>query len=250
MKIIVQNLAVEYQDEGAGKIVLFLHGWHDNLHTFDSLVSLLSPTLRIIRLDLPGFGNSETPKEAWDLDHYVRFVEDFTRKLNIQVDALVGHSFGGRITIKGEAAENLHAQKIVLIGSAGITKNRIFLSSLFKILAKVGGLIAYVPPLVFWRKGLRKRMYDFIGSDYLNAGALKKTFLKVISEDLSENAKKITAQTLLIWGGDDTETPLSDGKRLSRLIRNSKLEVISGAGHFVHREKHREVARLIREFLW
>ena len=249
MKIIVQNLATEYLDEGTGKVVLFLHGWQDNLHTFDSLASLLSPTWRIVRLDLPGFGKSEVPKETWNLDNYVQFVKDFINKLDIHVYALVGHSFGGRITIKGEATKNLQAQKIILIGSAGIAKNRTFRNSLLKILAKIGGLITYIPPLIFWRKALRKRMYGFIGSDYLNTGKLKETFLKIISEDLSASAKNITIPTLLIWGVNDTETPLTDGKKLSQLISGSELKVLNETGHFVHREKSQGVAKLIQEFL-
>ena len=249
MKIIVQNLATEYLDEGTGKVVLFLHGWQDNLHTFDSLVSLLPPTLRIIRLDLPGFGKSEVPKETWDLNNYVQFVKDFIQKLDIKVYAFIGHSFGGRIVIKGEATKNLQAQKIILIGSAGMTKNRTFHNSFFKLLAKIGGLITYVPPLIFWREGLRKRMYSFIGSDYLNTGELKETFLKIISDDLSASAKNITIPALLIWGVNDTETPLADGKKLSQLIRGSDLKVFNETGHFVHREKSQEVARLIQEFL-
>ncbi len=249
MKIIVQNLATEYLDEGTGKVVLFLHGWQDNLHTFDSIISILSPTLRTIRLDLPGFGKSEVPKETWDLDNYVQFVDNFIQKLNIQVYALVGHSFGGRIAIKGEATKILQTQKIILICSAGIAKNRTFHNSLLKSLAKIGGLITYVPPLIFWREVLRKRMYDFIGSDYLNTGKLKKTFLKIISEDLSMTAKNVTIPTLLIWGADDTETPLADGKKLSELISGSELKALNKAGHFVHKEKSKEVARLIQEFL-
>ena len=249
MKIIVQNLATEYLDEGVGQVLLFLHGWQDNFHTFDSLASLLSPTRRVIRLDLPGFGKSEVPKESWNLDNYVQFVKEFIEKLDIKVYALVGHSFGGRIAIKGEATKNLQAQKIILIGSAGIAKNRTFRNSLLKILAKIGGLITYIPPLIFWRKALRKRMYGFIGSDYLNTGKLKETFLKIISEDLSASARKITTPTLLIWGESDTETPLSDGKQLAGLIADSKLKVISGAGHFVHKEKSQEVAKLVQEFL-
>jgi pimeloyl-ACP methyl ester carboxylesterase len=249
MKIIVQNLATEYLDEGTGKVVLFLHGWQDNLHTFDSLVSLLPPTLRIIRLDLPGFGKSEVPKETWDLNNYVQFVSNFIRKLNIQVYTLVGHSFGGRIAIKGEATKNLQAQKIILICSAGIAKNRTFRNSLLKTLTKIGGLITYIPPLIFWREALRKKMYGFIGSDYLNTGKLKETFLKIISEDLSMTAKNVTIPALLIWGVNDTETPLADGKKLSQLISGSKLKVISGAGHFVHKEKSQEVSKLVQEFL-
>lgn len=116
-------------------------------------------------------------------------------------------------------------------------------------MAKIGGLTTYILPLIFWRRGLRKRMYSFIGSDHLNTGKLKETFLKIISEDISASAKKITTPTLLIWGESDTETPLSDGKKLAGLIADCKLKVISDAGHFVHKENSQEVAKLVQEFL-
>ena len=62
-------------------------------------------------------------------------------------------------------------------------------------------------------------------------------------------AKNVTIPTLLIWGADDTETPLADGKKLSELISGSELKALNKAGHFVHKEKSKEVARLIQEFL-
>ncbi len=249
MKIVIQDLVTEYHDDGVGKVVLFLHGWQDDLHTFDSLVSFLSLPCRIIRLDLPGFGKSETPKETWDLNNYVNFVQNFILKLNLQVDTIVGHSFGGRIIIKGEATKRFRVEKIILIGSAGVAKNRTFRNLILRILAKTGKLITYIPPLIFWRGKLRKRMYSFIGSDYLKTGKLRETFLKIISEDLSACAKKITIPTLLIWGENDTETPLSDGEKLAKIIFNSKLKIVKEAGHFVHKEKSQEVAKLVKEFL-
>jgi len=249
MKIIVQNLATEYQDEGAGKVMLFLHGWQNNLHSFDPISSLLSSTNRIVRLDLPGFGKSEAPKEAWDLNEYVKFVKNFIQKLNLQVHTLVGHSFGARIVIKGQATKNLNSNRNVLICAAGVAKKQEFRNLILKFFTKIGAWATYIPPLVFLRQKLRKKIYKLIGSDYLNSGALKETFLNIISEDLSASAKKIATPTILIWGEDDSETPLVNGEKLSRLIHNSKLKVISGAGHFVHQEKPQEVIKLIQEFL-
>ena len=249
MKIIIQNLAIEYADAGAGKIILCLHGWQDNLHTFDNLVSTLSVANRIIRLNLPGFGESEMPKESWCLDDYVGLVKNFIQKLNLDIDIIIGHSFGGRIAIKGAATNQLASAKIILIGSAGLAKGRTGRNVSYKIISKLAGIIAYIPPVLFWRNNLRRKMYKMIGSDYLAAGPLKKTFLNIISEDLSDSAKKITQPTLLIWGEDDTETPLSDGKKMASIIPNSKLEVIKNAGHFVHKEKTAEVAESIRKFL-
>lgn len=249
MKIIVQNLAIEYQDKGSGKVVLFLHGWQDTLHSFDFVTALLSPPFRVVRLDLPGFGQSETPKEAWNLDNYVQFVEAFIHKLNLDVYALVGHSFGGRITIKGQATKKLQPQKAVLISSAGIAKNRTLRNLAVNIVAKIGRLVTYIPPLFFWRNKIRKKMYGYIGGDYLSAGKLKETFLNIIAEDLSVSATQVTVSTILIWGANDTDTPLCDGKKLAALIPNSELKVISDSGHFVHKEKPDIVAKLLKDFL-
>lgn len=249
MKIVVQNLAVKYQDEGEGKVILLLHGWQDNLRTFDAIAQILSETNRVIYLDLPGFGQSETPKKTWNLDDYVVFVKNFIQKLEIQVDIIVGHSFGGRIAIKGAATNNLQLAKIILINSAGIAKSKTPLNFILKILAKIGNVLISIPPFVFWKEKLREKFYKSIGSDYLNAGAMRETFLKIIAEDLSESAKKINIPTLLIWGENDTETPLSDGKLFSQIIPHSKLEIIKEAGHFAHQEKPKEVAKLIQEFL-
>jgi len=181
------------------------------------------------------------------LNDYVRFVEDFIKKIDLRVDIIIGHSFGGRIIIKG--AERFCPRKVVLISSAGIAKRRTLRNSVLKLLTKIGSLITYIPPLIFYREKIKRKFYSSIGSDYLEAGSLKETFLKIISENLEERAKLMQLPTLLIWGSDDKETPLSEGERLSVAIPNLELRVIKGAGHFVHRERPDEVAGLIKEFI-
>lgn len=249
MKAIVQNLATEYQDVGAGQVLLLLHGWKDNLRTFDPIVGALSGEYRIIRLDLPGFGGTERPSSPWGLDEYVQFVKDFVHKLNVNIDVIAGHSFGGRIATKGIASHEFNTKRLILIASAGVAKRRTVRNVLLKILAKLGKAILYIPPLVFWRERIRKNLYRRIGSDYADTGALRETFLRVIADDLSDEAKEITVPTLLIWGSEDIETPLNEGERLHRLISNSRLEVMRGAGHFVHRERPKEVVELISTFI-
>lgn len=248
MKAIIDDLAVEYKDEGDGPVLLLLHGWKDDMRTFNPLVGPLSG-FRIVRVDLPGFGGSEAPKDAWHLEDYVRFVNAFLQKFGLHPDTLVGHSMGGRVIIKGVSEGKLTARKIVLISSAGIAKRRTVRNSVLTILAKIGKAITFIPPFSFWRQTLRRKLYESIGSDYFGAGSLKGTFLNIIAEDLTEAAPKIKIPTLLIWGRNDNYTPLSDGERLSQLIPNMKFTVIDGAGHFVHQEQPKEVARLIRTFI-
>ena len=76
MKVIVNNLATEFEDEGTGPVLLFLHGWKDSLKTFAPLVPGLASDYRVVRLDLPGFGGSEMPSRPWSVSDYVAFVHD------------------------------------------------------------------------------------------------------------------------------------------------------------------------------
>lgn len=248
MQIIIKNLAVEYDDRGSGKIIVMLHGWKDNLYTFDKIVRSLSDEFRIIRIDMPGFGGSEAPPNSWHLDDYVRFVNGFFIKLDIKPDILIGHSFGGRITIKGVATGTLSAKKIVLISSAGVARRKTFKNFTLAVLAKVGRVITAIPPFSIWKQKIRRKLYEAIGSDYFRAGELSGTFVNVVNEDLGLLSEQIKIPALIVWGAEDDTTPISQGVRLNKLIPGSKLEVINGAGHFVHKEKPEEVAELIREF--
>lgn len=248
MKLIVKNVAIEYNDEGAGPVIVLLHGWKDTLHTFDALASLLATSRRVIRLDLPGFGKSEVPKNIWELKDYAEFLGEFVEKLTIHPDIVVGHSFGGRIAIKAVASRLIKTKKLVLIASAGVAKRNLARNWFFVILAKLGKILTFIPPFTFWREELRKKLYQRAGSDYWGAGDLKDTFLTVVREDLSRAAKTIPVRTLLIWGDGDVETPLGDGKRLAGLIKDSEFKIISGKGHFVHQEAPQEVLRAIKEF--
>jgi len=243
MKVIIDRIATEYQDQGSGKTVLFLHGWQDNLETFNGLTSFLSLKYRVVRLDLPGFGQTEKPKESWELDSYIGFILNFIDKIKINPDFIVGHSFGGRILIKGLARNKFKPEKAVLLSSAGVSRKK-----KARFLYKLIKLLTYIPPIIFYREKIREKGYKMMGSDYLASGDLKETFLKIISEDLTLEASKIKIPILLIWGRKDTETPLSDGVKLSEIITGSKLEIID-SGHFFFKEKPEEVSSLIDNFL-
>jgi pimeloyl-ACP methyl ester carboxylesterase len=248
MKVIIDKLAIEYEDTGTGPVILALHGWGDSLKTFDHIASELSEKYRFVRLDLPGFGGSELPPVTWDLQNYVDLVGAFINKLDLKVDLLIGHSLGGRVAIKGLSVGTFRPHRVVLIASAGILKSRSARNRAFKAAAKAGKLVTMIPPLSLWRRQLRTRLYYASGSDYLNAGPLAKTFIKIISEDLLPPARTIKQPVLLIWGSNDTDTPVADGQQLASAISGAKFEIIPGAGHFVHQEQTERVAALIEDF--
>ena len=245
MKTIVDGLAVEYADEGHGEPLVMLHGWGDSLRTFDALTAELVATHRIVRLDMPGFGGTERPKGAWTVSDYAAFVGKFLEKFGINTYVIVGHSFGGRIAIKGAGRGILTPRAVVLMASAGNARRRTLRNGAYLVAAKIGKAISLLLPLRI-RERMRARLYKSAESDYDAAGPMKDIFLNTIREDLSADATNIQQPALLIWGGQDEVTPLYDGKRLADRIPNSKIVVIPQAGHFLHREYPREVAGHIR----
>lgn len=247
MKIIINNLALDYDDQGSGPVLVLLHGWQDRRQTFDALIPYVSG-YRIIRLDLPGFGGSEHPPTAWRVDDYVECVAAFIGRLGLDVAGLVGHSMGGRIAISGLASGRLRASKLILIGAAGLSTSRTLRTRTYNMIAKIGKFITLIPPLSLYRRQWRERLYARAGSDYLGAGPLRGTYLNIINEDLAAAARSVTTPTLLIWGDHDQATPLAQGRRLQNLIVDSRLEVLPG-GHFIHQDQPVRVARLMTDFV-
>lgn len=251
MKILVNGQLIEYKDEGSGRVILLLHGWGANLVTFDQLTNHLAKKFRVIRFDFPGFGQSPKPDEDWSVSDYARITRDFLQKLKVkEVHAIIAHSFGGRIVIKGVSLGYLQPQKIVLIGTAGVKPRQSFKKNVYKGIAKAGKFATSLPILNKAQPALRKRLYSAAGStDYLHAGQMRKIFLNTINEDLLPEVAQITQPTLLIWGENDTETPLKDANSMLKLLKNGQLIVIPNTGHFVYIEANERVIKELESFL-
>jgi pimeloyl-ACP methyl ester carboxylesterase len=249
MQVIVDDLLINYQRQGKGKLLVLLHGWGSSLVDLDPLFQGLAKNYEVIALDLPGLGASQSPSDNWDLNSYAKFLGGFTNKLELKnIYALVGHSNGGAIAIKGLADNTLSADKLVLISSAGIRDNAKTKRAGLKALTKVGK-IASSPLPAATKKKLRSKLYTAIGSDYLVAEHLSETFKNIVSEDLQSQAKLISIPTLLIYGEKDNQTPVAYGQLYHQLIADSTLEEVGGAGHFVFQEKPELVVKLIKDFL-
>lgn len=252
MKILVNGQLVEYKKQGSGRPVLLLHGWGPNLTTFDALSAhLVERGYEVFRLDFPGFGGSPAPKAVWSVEDYTALTAAFIEKLKLApLAAVFGHSFGGRVIIKGLATGAFTAEQFVLMGAAGIKPPKTFKKSAYKAVAKVGKTATSLPGMGAVRTKLRAKLYSAAGStDYLNAGVLKPIFLKTINEDLAHHLKDVAQPGLLIWGDKDDETLLVDGQRMQKEMQNAKLVVSEGSGHFVYLDDPKFTFEAIDGFL-
>ena len=237
MEIVIDGYKISYKESGDGQdTAVILQGWGTSMAVYDSVASCLTSKYRVIQLDFPGFGDSDEPREPWAVEDYARFFLKFIETLNIKKAALIGHSYGGRVIIRLASRPSLAFEipKIVLIDSAGILPQKTFKQKVriktYKLMKKIVSLkpvYAVCPELIDDWKSRQG------SADYRNATpVMRQCLVKAVNEDLTPLLKHIRQDTLLIWGDQDTATPLSDGKLMEQLIPEAGLAVLKGAGHF------------------
>lgn len=235
MEANVKGLRVHYEVAGQGMPVLLLHGWGSSIEPYRKLMALLSQKYTVIALDMPGFGKTEEPHAPMCVDDYVDFVLEFLKLFEIQTLSLVGHSFGGRVIIKMvNRVLPFAVDKIVLIDSAGIKPQPSGKKTAKQTVYKLGKWFATRKLIAKACPGLLEKLRVKFGSaDYAAASPMmRQCLVRVVNEDLSHLLSGITPPTLLVWGENDTATPLSDAKQMEKDIPNAGLAVIRGAGHF------------------
>jgi pimeloyl-ACP methyl ester carboxylesterase len=235
-------------EDHAGDVVI-LHGWGATLETMRPLHDLVEHAYRTISLDLPGFGQSSPPPSAWDTTQYAEFVQGFLAHLGVSRPVLIGHSFGGKLSIRLGAAGV--AGKLVLVNSTGIVLPRP-LGVRAKVAAYKGFKLAVRLCLP---DPLRERVEVWakrrLGStDYRQAsGLLRETLVKTVNEDIRDLLPRIAVPTLLLWGDADRATPVAGAEIMRGLIPDAGLVVLKGAGHFSFLDKPYETRLVLASFL-
>ena len=238
MRINIKDVNINYIQYGEGQDILLLHGWGQNINMMKPLGDNFSDKYRITILDLPGFGNSSEPPVSWNMTNYSDMLEEFVARVGINKPIVIGHSFGGRLAIRYSANNSI--EKLVLFGAPCIRiQEKLPLGvRILKALKKL--------PLL---NEFGEYMKQYIGSrDYKAASPImRQTLVDVVNEDLSSYAKKIEEPTLLIWGENDTEAPVSDAKELERIMIDGALIVLPGT-HYAYLENLERVVEILKNF--
>jgi len=247
MQIEILDVPINYQVAGSGKDIILLHGWGQNIEMMQPLGEFLQQWFRVWIIDLPGgAGQTPEPPFAWSMAEYVEMLAQFIKSNKIENPTLIGHSFGGRMSIIYAGSYPTSVEKLVLLDSAGIKPKR-SLDYYAKVYSyKVGKKILSLPGLTKVRDNLTKNSGS---SDYAKASPIMKQILsKVVNEDLQKHLPNITVPTLLIWGKDDEATPVADAKIMEKLIPNAGLVILPNAGHYAYLECLPQVKLILASF--
>ncbi|MDR2912036.1 MAG: alpha/beta hydrolase [Alistipes sp.] len=230
--------------------IVLLHGWGCDGSIWAGVKAHLTEAgHRVEALDFPGFGTSQEPPEAWGMEDYAAWFERWLTERGIVNPVLVGHSFGGRVAII-HASRNA-VGKVVLVDAAGVKPRR---GMTYYIKVWSFKAMKRLTPIVLGRaraqEMINRRRAAAGSADYRAASpVMRGTLSRVVNEDLRRHMPLIAAPTLLVWGSADTATPVSDARKMERLIPDAGLVVFEGAGHFSFLERPAQFAAVLDSFL-
>lgn len=246
--ITINGIQINESIQGEGDPILMLHGWGANIKLLQPLSDrLVKMGYKIYMLDMPGFGESADPQSLFTIFDYAKFCIQYMDYYQLDQVNLFGHSFGGRLgLILGSDYAN-RIKKMTLSDSAGIkTEAPLHQRLRLKTYKTIRNGLNTVGA-----KSLANTLSETYNKHYGStdfqqvSGIMRQTFVNVVNQDLLDYAKRVSVPTILIWGDQDQDTPLWQGKKLEETIPDAALIIHEGAGHYAYLDFPDKTARIM-----
>ena len=202
------------------KKLYIIHGWAYSVEPWEKTLEILKKNkVDVKMLNVPGL---TTPsKRVWTIDEYVNWADESIPDGSVAL----GHSNGGRILLNLCSENPKKLSRLILLDSAGVyEKSR--KRDLLRVVSKLGAPLKKIPLL-------SKVFHKLIGaSDYEHAPEnMKKTLSNMLDSDKHLNLSKVTTETKILWGENDTVTPLRQARTLKERLSNASLKTFENWTH-------------------
>jgi non-heme chloroperoxidase len=262
-------IEIYYEDHGAGRPVVLIHGWPQSSAAWEKQASfLLEAGYRVIAYDRRGFGRSARPATGYEYDTMSRDLDALLTRLDLHDVSLVGFSMGG-----GEVARYLHTY-----GSSRVCA-AVFVSAIPPFLLKQPDNPGGVDGSVFdgilagvagdrpaFLAGFLQNFFnvDVLGGKLISEEAVRACWnvgvqasaiatyqcVKAWLTDFREDLPHVDVPTLIVHGDSDRIVPFEvSAKRTHEMIKGSELRVIEGAPHGLTWTHAAQFNAILLEFL-
>ncbi|NKY36430.1 alpha/beta fold hydrolase [Nocardia speluncae] len=270
-EITVRGRRARYLDEGTGVPTLLIHGTARSLEDWIEQHRLLADRgLRVISVDLAGYGESEPLSERYSLPALATFLEDFLGALGIAEPAhVVGNSLGGAVAMQLAAQAPGRVRSLILLAPAGFGRE-VALSLRILSIPPVGRLAVRT-----WSPKTSRRMekslfcnVTMVTDERIQLGyrlARRPDGARVLIETLTalggprgvhegwrtallEVMAASGVPTLIVWGDKDRILPFAHLDAARKRLPHAHIHLFRDTGHMPQIERADEFAALATEF--
>jgi 3-oxoadipate enol-lactonase len=249
----LNGLTLHYQDEGAGRPVVFCNSLGTDMRLWDKVVARLPKGLRLVRFDKRGHGLTSAPPAPYAMGALVRDAEALIDHLGLRDVVFVGCSIGGMVA-QGLAVKRLDLVRAIVLSN---TAARIGTAAMWqqRIDAVAAGGVESLADAVMERwfsKGFRADPEMRLWRNMLvrtPAEGYAGCSAAIAGTDFYTTTSGLTLPTLAIAGSEDGSTPPDLVRETAELIKGARFQIIRGAGHLPMVEKPDEFTDVLVSFL-
>jgi pimeloyl-ACP methyl ester carboxylesterase len=261
----IDGVRIHYQEKGTGTSLVLIHGYTSSTYSWKDVFEPLSKTFHVIAVDLKGFGFSGKPDGDYTRRGQAILVAHLLDQLKMEKAWLCGNSMGGEVALNVAIVNPQRVAGLILIDTAGVeVPGKASLAPGYLMVPVLGRiLIAFsLTSDKLVRQGLEKSFYDQskVNADRVanyyrplktRGGQLAalRTRMQSSMFPVEPDLGKINVPTLILWGEQDQLLPLAAGRKLSSLIKDSKLVIFDNCGHLPQEEMPARVVDEMTQFI-
>lgn len=257
-KLTIDSLTVHYEDQGKGDPVILLHGFPLDGRVWQSQAALLSDAYRVVRIDLPGFGQSSLGGD-FTIASLADSVKNVADSLNLHKFVLGGLSMGGYVAFAYVRKYAADLAGLILADTRAVADTpqgkvardqmaQLSLTQGARAIADQMEAKMMCPQTIQGRPAIYRAIRQIMESCPPQTIAQACIAMRD-RPDSSHLLTQLDCPTLIVCGSEDVLTGPELSRNMQQAIRSSHLEIIPGAGHMSPMEQPEDVTSVIRTFL-
>jgi esterase len=261
--IAVNGLRIHYLDWGneGGQPFLMLHGIGRVAHSFDHIAPNFKSNYHVMAIDMRGHGDSDwSPEGAYLVEDYVKDIEAFVDKLNLQKIVLLGNSTGGRVV---QVYAGMHPDRVarLIVEDVGPERTNEIASGFARRVEQEANGWASEEELFASLRRSGGTVSDDLLRNYAHFGTKRREDGRIVWKrdpnlvkgfvptDLWRFVREIKCPTLYILGGASAIVPPETQRQLKQILPDCQIVTMPGLGHYPHQEAPQSYLRIVESYL-